>query len=409
MKLAVVVAQFPKLSERFIARELSFLRQDGLDLHIFALRGGPRELFSEEPFSALRSAVSVLPHWLSIPTMIAKLRQPLRSLRMLRIAAHLPGSLIADPRGTLSSLPRLSWAYPLTREVLNRKCDAIWAHWASAPGRTAMAAAWMSGLPLLLSLHARDVFANRALVRAQLRSAELVTVCNSAALEHLEMLYAADADKVQLLHHGVPVPEEFPASSAIPTDRPLRLLGLGRFTAKKGFRHLLAATAHGEFELELMGAGTLEPELRAAARASSAADRISFSPPGNAEELRAAFGRCDAICAPFVIAPDGDRDGVPNVLLEATIAGLPIIATDAGGLGELVQHGVTGLLVPQADPAAIAAAAHRLRTEPALAANLVAAARALVRSRFDLDRNTRRLADLLRAAVDQGSHSGLRA
>jgi glycosyltransferase involved in cell wall biosynthesis len=399
VKLGVVLGEFPKLSERFIARELEFLRAEGIDLHVFALRAGQTELFSERPFSALASDVTVLPHWCSLASIKAKLLQPLRSLQMLRLARHLPGSLLADPLRTLGALPRINRAYPLTRELLSHNCDAIWAHWAGAPGQAAMAAAWMSGLPLLLSLHAWDVFANRALVRAQLKTAQLVTVCNRAAWDHLKTLYAADADNVTLLHHGVEVPEEFPAPAAMPTDRPLRVLGLGRFTVKKGFRHLLAAVAQGDFELDLMGEGSLEPALRAAARASTAAHRIRFSPPGNASELRAAFERCDVICAPSVVSPDGDRDGVPNVLLEATIAGLPIIATDAGGLGELVQHDVTGLLVPQADSAAIAAAAQRLHTEPGLAEALVAAARARVRESFDQNRNTRRLAELLRTAV----------
>ncbi len=394
-----MLGEFPKLSERFIARELAWLARNGFDLRIFALRRGAAKLFNEDPFSGLRDSVTVLPHWISMRTMIAKLAQPLRALRAARLARYLPGSLAADPLGTLRVLPLLNRSYPLTAALLREEFSAIWAHWASTPGMTAMVSSWMTGLPMILSCHARDIFANRVLVAAQLASASAITVCSTAAREHLLASFSAPEERLHLIHHGVAAEEDLPPPSRMPSDRPLRLLGVGRLVAKKGFSHLVTAAHQGEFHLEIMGDGPLSSRLRAAAAAGPAAARIRFRPAGSAAELAQEFERSDVICAPSVKAADGDRDGVPNVLLEATLAGLPIISTDAGGLADLAQDGSTALVVQPKNPAAIVAAASRLQSEPQLAGALVRGARQLVAERFCLERNAGRLAELLKTVT----------
>ncbi len=399
MRVAAVLGQFPKLSERFLAREMAELVRGGLDLHVLSLERGDPALLGEEPFASLGPRSSALPPCWSPRMLAAKLRSPLESLREFLLIPGYLRSLPDDPGRTLGAFIRNDWASLLLEAARREGCDLIWANWASLPGSVAWAASIMGKVPLALSCHAWDVFVNRALVRAQLKRAAVVTTCTRAAADHLREVYGADAGKVQVVRHGVRVPDAPPPPRTPPAGRPPRVLGLGRLVAKKGFRDLIAAAPAGNFEVELIGDGPELDSLRAAAAARGAADRVQFRGQANAAGIEQAFERCDAICAPSVLAPDGDRDGVPNCLLEASLAGLPVIASDAGGLPEFAEDGRTALVVPAGDPRGIADAVGRLANEDGLAARLVSGARALIRERFDLEKNAARLAELLREAA----------
>ena len=256
----------------------------------------------------------------------------------------------------------------------------------------------------------------------------------------------ASADKVELVYHGVPesgdagtrrrgdaeretasdestnvdpeAPQSHGASSPctpvpvsprprVPaSDRPFRVLAVGRLVPKKGFRHLVeaAALSPGGFEVEFAGDGPERGDLERLAAARRVSGRIRFSGELDGAGLAAAFARSDAVCAPSVVAPDGDRDGVPNSLLEAMAAGLPAVAADAGGLAEAVEDGRTGLLVPPADPGALAEAIERLEGDADLPRRLASGAAELLRERFSLEKNAARLAGLLTAISPDGSH-----
>ncbi len=399
MKIAVVLERFPKLSERFIARELAALAKLGLGFHIFTLGAGEARASGEEPFKSLESRVTRLPSWHSPAMLAAKLRHPLLSLRELLLIPDYLASLPADPRRTLGAFLRSDWSAVLLRAAERAGCDLIWSQWASLPGAVGLGAAYMAGLPFALSCHAWDVFVNRALVGAQLRRARLVTTCSHAAREHLRKLYGPAADKVEMVHHGLPAPSDPPPPRPERGERPFRVLGVGRFVAKKGFHHLVAAAGLGNFEVELMGDGPESEKLRGLAAELGLSERVRFSDFAAAAGLAAAFARADAIAAPSVVAADGDRDGVPNVLLEASAAGLPVVASSTGGIPDFVEDGRTGLLVPPGGAAAIADAVDRLARDAELGARLVSGARELLGEKFSLEKNAARLAELLRAAA----------
>jgi glycosyltransferase involved in cell wall biosynthesis len=399
LRVAVVLGEFPRLTERFIARELSWLAGSGTELRLLPLRAGDPALYAEEPFSSLRELVQPLPHWTSPAAAAAAAARPLGSLRVLRALRHLPASVLRDPRRTLGALPRLAWGPLIARGAAALGCQILWAHWAGLPGISAAAASWIGGLPLVLSCHAWDIFANRAWLHAQFRTAAAITVCTAAGLRAVLRFASPGSPQPHLVHHGVLMPENPPAPRGPAAGRRPRVLGVGRLVAKKGFADLVAAAACGDFELELMGEGPLRAELSALARARGVDSRLRITGFGGAAALRRAFERSDAICAPSVVAPDGDRDGVPNVLVEASVAGLPLISTATGGLPDLVEHQVTGLVVPAGRPQEIAAAVARLAAEPGLAPGLVAGARGRIRQSFNLEASGRALQEVLRGAA----------
>jgi glycosyltransferase involved in cell wall biosynthesis len=400
MKVAVVLGVFPKRSERFLVRELLVLGRLGLELQVFALESGEAALLAEEPFRTLAPRVSYLPHFFSARALAAQARSAAtRPGRLLKLAPAALGGSLADPRRMAALLPRLAWAPALARAVEGTDCRLVWAHFASLPGAVGWLAANLAGRPFALSCHAWDIFVNRALVAAQLAGARLVTACSRAALNHLRTHYGRAADGVELVYHGLPQP---PVAGNRPpaTGQPLRVLAAGRLVPKKGFRYLVeaAALSPGGFTLEIAGEGAERGALEKLIAARKLATRVGLLGELDEAGLRAACERADAFCAPSVVDADGDRDGVPNSLLEAMSAGLPAVAANAGGLSEAVVHGRSGLIVPPADPQALADAIERLGADGALRERLAAGARDLLRERFALDHNAAQLAGLLLAA-----------
>ena len=221
--------------------------------------------------------------------------------------------------------------------------------------------------------------------------------CTRAGFEHLAALAPARAaaGALALVYHGLDFRRfPAPAASADPgrdgTDagRPVRLLAVGRAVEKKGFDDLLAALARLPRELQWrlrhVGGGPLGEALKAQAAAAGLAERIDWLGAQPQERVLAEYRAADLFVLPCRVAPDGDRDGLPNVLMEAQSQRLAVVSTVVSGVPELVEHGHTGLLVPPRAPDDLAAALAALIADPARRGALGAAGHARVRSRFDM-------------------------
>jgi glycosyltransferase involved in cell wall biosynthesis len=218
--------------------------------------------------------------------------------------------------------------------------------------------------------------------------------CTASGHAHLAALAPAGG-RVALCYHGVDL-GRFPPSPARPLGadgsdpaNPVTLLSVGRAVAKKGYDDLLAALAllpRGiAWRLIHIGGGGQALGLREEAARLGIAERIEWRGARPQPEVLAAYRAADLFVLAAKIAPDGDRDGLPNVLVEAQSQGLACVATRLSGILELIQDGSTGLLMPPADPPALAAALARLIAAPALRARLGAAGEARVRAAFDAD------------------------
>jgi glycosyltransferase involved in cell wall biosynthesis len=259
-------------------------------------------------------------------------------------------------------------------------------------GPPAALAAAALGRPLVVGLHGSDVYlAERggpvgAAARWAFRRAAAVTAC-SPDLAERALALGADPERLSVVPYGVD-PAVFrpdPAARALirarlglPEGAPL-LLGLGRMVYKKGFRHAIAALArldpaHGAV-LALAGDGDVRAELERQARAAGVADRVRF-PGGVARaETPAWFAAADLFLLPSVHDQAGNVDGLPNTLLEALASGCPVVASDLAGVRLVVADDQEGLIVPEGDEAALAAAIERLLVDPASRRRLGAAAR----------------------------------
>jgi glycosyltransferase involved in cell wall biosynthesis len=402
--IGVVVKGWPRLSETFIAQELRALEQRGFRLRLYSLRH-PTDRRVHPLNRAVAAPVTYLPEYLW--------REPLRVWRGWRRARLRPGyarardiwlrDLRRDP--TPNRIRRFGQALVLAAEA-DADVSHLYAHFLHTPASVARYAAVMRGMPWSVSAHAKDIWTTPDWEkREKLRDAAWAVTCTRTGCEHLAALAPG---KTALVYHGIDASRFPPRDMTRPPrdgsrqDDPVVILSVGRAVPKKGYGDLLSTLALLPADLHWrfvhVGGGPLLAELKQQAAGSGLAERIAWRGAQDEDAVRVAYREADLFVLASRISDDGDRDGLPNVLLEALSQGCPVVATAVSAIPELVVDGVTGALAPSGDPAAIAAAIERLARDPALRARLAAAGEERVRRDFPLDAGVARIAALLGGA-----------
>ena len=390
--VAVVVKGYPRLSETFIAQEILALERRGIELVIVSLRH-PTDRFTHPIHAEIRSPVLYLPEYL--------LDAPGRVLRSWTTARKLPGYArarsmwLADLSRdrTPNRVRRFGQALVLAAEL--GRARSMHAHFLHTPASVARYAAAMLGVGWSFSAHAKDVWTTPEWEkREKLADARFGVTCTRVNLEHLAAL-APSPDTVELVYHGLDR-ERFPDRMGTRPDRdganpsdPVRILSVGRLVEKKGFDDLLGALAMLSpslaWRVEIVGGGELDTRLRRHAAALGIGERVRWLGSLPHDRVIECFSRADVFALASRVSADGDRDGLPNVLMEAQLLGAACVATRASATPELIEHGVNGLLVAPRDPAALAAALERAIVAPALRARLSEAGRRTVTARFSFE------------------------
>ncbi len=273
------------------------------------------------------------------------------------------------------------------------------AHFATSAATVAMLAGAMADVPYSFTAHAKDIYlesVDHAHMRRLLRGAKGVVTVSDYNVAHFQGTYADDAASVQRIYNGLPV-DTLPYAS--PDKREARIVGVGRLVEKKGFADLVHACAAlrdrgTPFRCDIIGDGPLASELArliASLRLEGIVRLLGPLPQG---QVMHAVRHAAALAAPCIVGADGNRDGLPTVLLEAMALGTPSISTDVTGITEAVIDDETGIIVPQHAPSALADAMERLLRDPALRCRLASRARAHVEAHFDIARNTSMLRTL---------------
>lgn len=392
MKVAYVFTDVPSHAGTFANAELQEMASRRLPIEVFILRNrlpptdGAREVVNQ--FIVHRT-----PYLFSIALFRdvcrAMWRQPGVLIRtILEIVRDNAVSPVILARA-LAILPKSIHFAFVAQE---RGMTLIHAYWASMPALSAHIISRFSGIPFSTWAHAgADIYNRRRQtprsLRSRLRDARLVLTCNSANLPHFRTLSGVDVlQKVVLLTHGVDI-AKFPLREIRRSANTLRVLAVGRLSAAKGIDVLLNACRllmdHGiAIECSIAGSGPLEPELRAMSARLGLDDAVSFLGYVEHSEMPALHQKADVFVVPSVIGPAGARDGLPNVLLEAMASGLPCVASDIASIPEVIRDDHSGLLVPPADPVALATALERLVTDEGLRVRLGRNGAALVRADY---------------------------
>ncbi|MFQ5954293.1 MAG: glycosyltransferase family 4 protein [Kiloniellales bacterium] len=396
--VAVVVKGYPRLSETFIAQEILALEGRGLRALIVSLRH-PTERRVHAIHDRIAAPVTYLPEYLY--------REPIRVLRAWLALRRRPGYRrarevwLGDLKRdrTPNRIRRFGQALVLARE-LPPEVSRLHFHFLHTPGSVARYTGLLTGLALSGSAHARDIWTLPAWEkREKLAAVDWLVTCTAVGRDHLAEL-APEPDKVELAYHGLDFgrfPE--PPAHRPPRDgsgEPVILISVGRAVAKKGHEVLLDALTRLPFGLSWrlvhIGGGSLLKKLKRRAARAGLAGRIEWlgaRPEATViERLRSA----DLFVLASRVAADGDRDGLPNVLLEAQSQGLACVASRLSAIPELIEDGATGVLVPPDDPVALATALERLITRPELRRALGRAGWRRVRERFGFEAGIERLA-----------------
>mgnify|MGYP000038298877 CR=1 FL=1 len=402
--IAVVLKGYPRLSETFIAQEILALERRGFDLRLISLRH-PTDRKRHPVHEEIRAPVSYLPEYLY--------QEPRRVLRGWWRARRLPGYAAArrafwrDLKRDLTPnrVRRFGQACVLAAE-LPADVARLYAHFLHTPASVARYTALMTGLPWSVSAHAKDIWTIPAWEkREKLAEAEWLVTCTRFGAEHLRGL-APDESRVRLLYHGLDLARFAPGARAESrrdggdAEDPVRLLSVGRAVEKKGYDLLLRALAALPRELHWhlthIGGGPLREALQKQARELGLEARIDWQGAQAQAEILRHYRGADLFVLASRIARDGDRDGLPNVLMEAQSQGLACLATEVAAIPELIDDGVSGVLVPPEDPQALTDALAALIADPRRRGDLGAAGQQRIRADFDMKGGIDLLAGLLR-------------
>lgn len=402
--LAVVVKGWPRLSETFIAQELKALEDAGQRFDIWSLRH-PTDKKRHPLHDAIKARVRYLPEYLH--------DEPSRVWRAIRAARRLSGFAEAyaiwrrDLARDLSRnrIRRFGQACVLATELAPRTL-ALYAHFLHTPSSVTRYAAIMLGLPWAFSAHAKDIWTSpdweiREKLNPATHGAVFGATCTAYGANHLRSL-SDQPDRIELIYHGLDM-SRFPPPPPRPRDpaqAEVRLLSVGRLVEKKGFNRLIDALALLPADLPWhwthIGGGELGAALVAQADLLGVASRITWRGASDQPEVIAAMRDADIFVLPSRIAADGDRDGLPNVLMEAASQKLPIISTHVAAIPEFIEDGISGVLSAD-DPHSLAAAISALAADPARCLALADTAHLRLISGFNMAPGIARLNQRLNA------------
>lgn len=410
--IAVVLKGYPRLSETFIAQEILALQERGLGQHIVSLRH-PTDRKRHPLHEAITAPVSYLPEYLH--------QEPLRVWRAWRTVRRWPRYAVAQRTWradlnrdrTRNRIRRWGQAIVLAAE-LPAGIQHLHAHFLHTPASVTRYAAILCGLPWSVSAHAKDIWTTADWEKQEkLADCAWAVTCTGFGAQHLSgMAKAAGApdDRVELLYHGLdlgrfppPPPSRAPRDGSNPAE-PVRILSVGRAVPKKGYDDLLVALAslppalHWRFTH--IGGGKLAKALQREAERLGLGDRVEWRGSQAQDAVVQACREADLFVLASKIAADGDRDGLPNVLMEAQTQALPCLSTNVAGIPELIADGVNGVLVPPGDPAALSEALADLIRNPALRSQLGLAGAQNLRQCFSFDNGIDRLARRFGLAAD---------
>lgn len=394
LRILVVAARFPLASETFVRAQCAALLRAGHEVTVLSLSEGDGA-WGEADIAAGLPARTRCAH-LEAAAWRRVLALPLRAAR----------TALRSPRAALGTVdPRLGWRVPSGQIAAiaaaveaPRRFDLVLAQFGPAGlVAHAMQRARLVAGPLAVAFYGYDL--TRTLrrrpgaYRALYRDAALL-LPNSAHLAGLLRADGAPGSKVAVHRLGIDV-SRFPAADRSTHREPPVALAVGRFVEKKGFVHLVRAlSAAGDacrFRVRLVGDGPLRGELERAAAAHGVAHRVEFAGWRSHEEVAREMAAADVLVAPSVVAHDGDMEGLPLVVIEALATGMPVIGSRHGGIPELVQDGVNGLLCDEGDEAALARALAHM-SDATVRARFGAAARATVERDYSSDALARVLA-----------------
>lgn len=387
---AFVLGPFPALSQTFIYREFDAMRELGLDVNIVSTGARlPEAMQVTDSLRALqRSALYLEPQSLRV---IGALAAHLRSREVREVLRWMMRFPHRTPAKRARAAAAVLVAAQFAPVLASRGVRYVHSHFAGFQTEIAMSLSRLLDVPYGCTWHAYGIYLDRNILEEKIAGARVVLTCTRHNVEHLHRLRPQDRERIHLAYHGLDL-DRIPDPPPIPADDAPVILAIGRLIEKKGFPHLVRAagrlkTAGHRFELRFLGDGPGRAALESLARELDLRDEVTFLGARPNVEVFQQMASARVIAAPSIVTPEGDMDGLPNVILEAMSMARPVVGSRISGISEVVIPGETGFLSDPGDAEQLAAKLGVLLEDLALAQALGRNARALVVEQFDVRRN----------------------
>ncbi len=398
IRTAYVTLWYPKPSETFVVGEVAALRELGMSVKVYTLYGRLcrdvcKAMESRCP-DVVRLGIASIPKGFADVYWWIKHHPALFKQTLCKVLGRFWRDLEQNGENI--------WAFfagcRLARMFASDGITHIHAGWANGPATAAWTASLLTGIPFSFTGRAGDIYPPDGALEEKIADARFVRTDAAFNVEYVRQFTWDKKDQVHLVRNMLSwdVPEPAP----VRMEEPYKLLAIARFVKTKGLDVLLDACGilkeRGvDFRLTLAGSGRIERCLRAQAKRLGIEDKVSF--PGFIlhKDIPALIAGHDIFVMPSKISSTGDRDGLPTVIMESLVTRVPVVATDVGGIREVVHDGETGYLVQQRNPAAMAEAIMNMARDRENAVRMAENGKRLVLDFYDTGRNSRRFYDLI--------------
>ncbi len=395
MRIGYVLKRYPRYCETFIRNEIAAHEAAGLEIEIFSLRPLEDQQF-QQPMIPVRASVTNLPvpNRKDLAQAVTEARKSLPDL-----SASLGWAGDEKPRILIQALQ-------LAGQIRRMEIDHLHAHFATLATTVTRLAARFAGVSYTFTAHAKDIFhesVQHGDLRRKLNDAAAAITVSDYNYVYLKNTYRSAAARLRRVYNGLDL-KKFPYHE--PRQRVPNIVGVGRLVEKKGFRVLLEACAillkrDCPFRCRIIGSGSLEKALRLQIEQLGLRGKVELLGAVPQSEVTRRVIEASLLALPCTVASNGDRDGLPTVLLEAMALGTPCVSTEVTGIPEVLQDEVTGLVVPRDDPEALAGALERLLGEDELRTLISKRARQLIEMNHDIHRSAAQLRSIFEEAVGQ--------
>ncbi len=394
MKIGYVVKRYPRYSETFIVNEILEHERAGIDIEIFALRP-PTDSHFQGAIADVRAAVHYVDPPGGVSNFWTRLSDAARSMPGIWPAMAAAGGM--DARDVFQAVHLSVLARELGVNVLH-------AHFATSATDVARLASRITRIPFTFTAHAKDIFhesVDAGTLARKLSDAAAVVTVSDYNLQYLRTSFPDATGNVRRIYNGLDLPR-FPFT--LPEERDRRIVSVGRLVEKKGFDVLVEACAvlrkNGiAFQCDIIGQGDQEQMLRNLIDRFDLDGHVTLTGPLPLHRVKDEVQKAAVVAAPCVVGADGNRDGLPTVLLEAMALGTPCVSTDVTGIPEAIRHDVTGLIVPQRNARALARALATMLGDPALRCRIARDARHLIENSFDVAKSAAALRGVFAEAI----------
>lgn len=401
--IGYVLKGYPRISETFIANEILFLERLGFTIRLFSMRH-PRENFTHASVKQIKARVDYLPTDLApniFRLLAANLQLAIKKPRRFFKTASLALTRYRRTRKTATIKHLLQAGYMTNSFLLQEPAIRhLHGHFAHSPTSVTMFASLLSGLPFSFTAHAKDIYtSNPKQLKEKIDNANFVVTCTQHNAQYLNSIAPDSETPVHCIYHGIDLELFQHQQEKIQPHPPYRLFTVARLTEKKGLPTIYQALSLLKkrglpFKHTLIGDGDDREKLQNLIQNLDLSDQCCWLGTQTHDEVLKQFKQSDLFILGCEIAKNGDRDGIPNVLVESLAMGVPALSTQVSAIPEVLLHEKTGLTVPPSDPQAMAQAIVTLLENSALRKTVIQEGKLWVEKQFDSKKWVKHLADV---------------